>query len=424
MSAYLNALGLICALGRGKQEVGAALSAGDSSGMRVEDHWLPGRSLPVGAVQAALPDMPAHLAQHDTRNNRLLLAAALEIDADIQAAIARFGHARIGVVLGTSTSGIEEASQGIGEFLAHGQFPPSYDYRQQELAAPASFLSACYQLSGPSYAISTACTSSARALLSARRLLELGVCDAVLCGGVDSLCRLTLNGFAALDALSSERCNPFSRNRQGISIGEAAALFVMTREPRLPTQAPGREDWPAAQPVALLGAGASSDAHHISAPQPQGLGAQAAMRAALQDAGLNPTQIDYLNLHGTATTHNDSMESLAVDAVFPQGLPCSSTKPLTGHTLGAAGALEAAFCWLILHDPQGQLPPHLWDGQADPDCAALQLVDAGMALSRPAPRRLMSNSFAFGGSNVSLILGHLDAAAQSQPAATAQVTHV
>jgi 3-oxoacyl-[acyl-carrier-protein] synthase-1 len=423
MNAYLNALGLICALGRGKQQVGAALSAGDVSGMRREDHWLPERSLPVGAVNAALPDIPTHLAQHDTRNNRLLLAAALEIDADIQAAIARFGRARIGVVLGTSTSGIEEASLGIGAFLAHGQFPPHYDYRQQELAAPASFLSDCYQLSGPSYAISTACTSSARALLSARRLLQLGVCDAVLCGGVDSLCRLTLNGFAALDALSAERCNPFSRNRQGISIGEAAALFVMTREPMLqasPSQVRDSEDGPAARPVALLGAGASSDAYHISAPQPQGLGAQAAMRAALQDAALSPAQIDYLNLHGTATTHNDSMESLAVDAVFPQGVRCSSTKPLTGHTLGAAGALEAAFCWLILHDPQGRLPPHVWDGQADPACAPLHLVDAGMALSRPAPRRLMSNSFAFGGSNVSLILGHPHAPAQAQPSTAAQ----
>ncbi|MGH8355751.1 MAG: beta-ketoacyl-ACP synthase, partial [Pseudomonas sp.] len=357
----------------------------------------PERSLPVGAVDAALPPLPFPTAAQATRNNQLLLAAALEIEAEIRQAIARYGRGRIGVVLGTSTSGIHEATRGISGYLADGQFPADYHYEQQELVAPAAFLAAWLQLSGPAYVISTACTSSARALLSARRLLALGVCDAVLCGGVDSLCQLTLNGFSALEAMAAERCNPFSRNRSGINIGEAAALFLMTRE-RLT---------PEARPVALLGAGANSDAYHISAPEPQGRGARQAMHAALADAGLDAAQIDYLNLHGTATAHNDAMESQAVAAVFPAGVPCSSTKPLTGHCLGAAGALEAAFCWLSLsqYNRDRLLPPHLWDGAADPELPALDLVAPGARLNGSGPRRMMSNSFAFGGNNIALILG-------------------
>lgn len=393
MTAYLNALGLTCALGSGKTAVAARLFAGDADGVRPRADWL-NAALPVGAVDAALPELPADCPPAwRTRNNRLLLAAAEEIGAEITAAIARHGAARIGVVLGTSTSGIHEAGQGIAAQLQDGQFPPDYHYGQQELAAPAAFLAAHLSLGGPAYAISTACTSSARALLAARRLLRLGICDAVLCGGVDSLCALTLNGFGALEAVSGERCNPFSANRRGINIGEASALFLMSREPA---------------PLALLGAGASSDAYHISAPQPEGLGAIAAMRAALADAGLQPDEIAYLNLHGTATAHNDAMESLATAAVFPESVPCSSSKPLTGHTLGAAGALEAAFCWLSLdaaYNPQRRLIPHVWDGCADPQLPRLPLTDAAARLPADGPLRLMSNSFAFGGSNVSLILG-------------------
>ncbi|MCU7251650.1 beta-ketoacyl-[acyl-carrier-protein] synthase family protein [Pseudomonas koreensis] len=395
MTAYLNALGVICALGRDKQEVARNLFAGDCSGMRHESGWVPERELPVAGVQGALAPIPAHCAQHNSRNNRLLLEAALQIRADIEQVIQAYGRERIAVVLGTSTSGIDEASQGLARYIRDGQFPADYDYRQQELGAPANFLAEWLQLSGPAYVISTACTSSARALMSARRLLDLGLCDAVLCGGVDSLCKLTLNGFSALEAVSGERCNPFSVNRNGINIGEAAVLFVMSKQ---------RGSGPA---IALLGAGASSDAHHISAPEPSGRGALQAMQKALDRAQLQATQINYLNLHGTATQHNDAMESLAVATLFPQGVACSSSKPMTGHTLGAAGALEAAFCWLSLSDdnPDHALPPHVWDGKADPALPPLKWVTASERLSSIAPRYLMSNSFAFGGNNVSLIIG-------------------
>ncbi|APC16368.1 beta-ketoacyl-[acyl-carrier-protein] synthase II [Pseudomonas frederiksbergensis] len=395
MTAYLNTLGLICSLGRNKHEVARKLFAGDCSGMRVEAGWVPERSLPVAAVHGELAVIPAALNQHNTRNNQLLLEAALQIREDIEHAIQTYGRGRIGIVLGTSTSGIDEASRGIAQYIRNGQFPPGYDYQQQELGAPANFLADWLQLSGPAYVISTACTSSARALLSAQRLLDLGVCDVVLCGGVDSLCKLTLNGFSALDAVSEQRCNPFSINRNGINIGEAAVLFLMSKH------------LGSSQPIALLGSGASSDAHHISAPEPSGRGALQAMNKALHNAGLAPERINYLNLHGTATQHNDAMESLAVNTLFPAGVPCSSTKPMTGHTLGAAGALEAAFCWLSLsrENTRHALPPQVWDGQPDPQLPALSFVTTADRLEQSATRCLMSNSFAFGGNNVSLIIG-------------------
>jgi 3-oxoacyl-[acyl-carrier-protein] synthase-1 len=395
MTAYLNALGVICALGRGKQEVARNLFAGDGSGLRVETGWVPERSLPVAAVSGDLAPIPAELKKQNTRNNQLLLEAALQIREEIDQAIQTYGRDRIGVILGTSTSGIDEASRGLAHYIREDEFPAEYDYQQQELGAPASFLADWLQLSGPAYVISTACTSSARALMSAQRLLDLGLCDAVLCGGVDSLCKLTLNGFSALEAVSAQRCNPFSVNRNGINIGEAAALFLMSKT--------AGDD----HAIALLGSGASSDAHHISAPEPSGRGALQAMSKALNRANLQPQQIHYLNLHGTATQHNDAMESLAVAALFPQGVPCSSTKPMTGHTLGAAGALEAAFCWLSLgpDNLDHSLAPHVWDGQPDPLLPALHWVTPADRLTSIAPRYLMSNSFAFGGNNVSLIIG-------------------
>ncbi|WP_447096047.1 beta-ketoacyl-[acyl-carrier-protein] synthase family protein [Pseudomonas sp. CF10PS3] len=385
MTAYLNALGVICALGRGQEHVSRSLFAGDCSGMRAESGWVPERVLPVGSVHGELATIPVELGQQSSRNNQLLLEAALQIENEIRQAIHTYGASRVGVVLGTSTSGIDEASRGIALYLRDKHFPCDYDYQQQELSAPANFLADWLQLSGPAYVISTACTSSARALMSAQRLLDLGVCDAVICGGVDSLCKLTLNGFSALEAVSNERCNPFSANRNGINIGEAAVLFLMSKAPA---------------PIALLGSGASCDAHHISAPEPTGKGALQAMRKALASAKLAPEQIGYLNLHGTATQHNDAMESLAVASLFPEGVACSSTKPMSGHTLGAAGALEAAFCWLSL--THGRVPPHIWDGQADPALPALQWARSDETLGKTC---LMSNSFAFGGNNVSLIIG-------------------
>jgi 3-oxoacyl-[acyl-carrier-protein] synthase-1 len=391
LPVFLTALGLVNALGRGKAAVARGLFQGDTSGLVLEDGWLPGVAVRVGRVAGALPEPPLALRADDSRTARLLLAALEEIRDAVEAELARHGPARVGVVLGSSTSGIEAGERAIQALAATGTLPPWFRYQAQEMGCPARFLAQVLGLTGPAYTVSTACTSSGRALASARNLLSLGLCDAVVTGGADSLCRLTLNGFAALGASTPDLTNPMSVNRAGINIGEGAALFVLSREPA---------------EVALLGVGASSDAYHLSSPDPEGLGAETALRRALAEAGLAPERVDgYLNLHATATPKNDEMESLAVARVLPR-LPCSGTKPLTGHTLGAAAATELAFCWLTLHpvhNPDRFLPPHRWDGAADPALPVLDLAAPGARLARDGV--CLSNSFAFGGNNLALVVG-------------------
>lgn len=386
--------GIVCALGSGAAQVHARLMTGDASGLRAESGWIDGRSPALAAVRDALPALPAHLPAHlDSRNNRMLLTAARQIEPRLRAAIARHGPARVGIVLGTSTSGVNDNVAAFHQLATAGSWPAGYDYRRQSLNSPAEFLSIWLGTAGPAYTLSTACTSSARALLSAKRLLELDLCDAVVCGGADTLCRLTINGFAALEAISDERCQPFSVHRAGTNIGEAAVVFLMQRD---------------AGPVALLGGAGSSDAWHMSAPEPHGVGARQAMTAALADAGLAPSDIGWVNLHGTGTVLNDAMESRAMHAVFPGGVPCASTKSMTGHALGAAGALESALAWLTLdlaRNPGGALPPHVWNGIPDPALPALDLCDGSQRYAAGRARAAMSNSYAFGGNNVSLILG-------------------
>lgn len=386
---YLHALGILNALGNDAASVRRGLYAGSTQGMQVRDDFIPGRSVHVGAVHADLKPIEPQWLEYNSRNNRILDAAIGQIRPQLDAAIAKYGAARVGIVLGTGTSGITEGEQAYAHYLRHGAFPAAYDYRQQEISGPSEYLRHALAVRGPAWTVSTACTSSAKALASARRLLNAGVCDAVVSGGVDSLCRLTLNGFAALESVARGLCNPFSRNRDGINIGEGAAVFLLTREPG---------------PVCMLGVGESSDAWHISAPDPQGRGAELAMRQALSEAGVNAAAVDYLNLHGTATVQNDLVESHAVARVFGSATPCSSTKPLVGHMLGAAGATELAFCWLLLTEPQAApLPPHVWDGAADPALAKLTL-----SCATDAPRHcriVASNSFAFGGSNICVLLG-------------------
>lgn len=380
---YLHKPGVVCALGETTDQVAHALFASQPTPLTQTDAYSPGRPLPLGVVAADLPELKGECA---SRNNRLLLKALEQLQPLLNRVLNNHAPHRIGVVLGTSTSGIGEAERAFEDEQPEG-LPGWYHYAMQEIGAPAQFLARHLGLSGPATTLSTACSSSAKALASARRMLQAGICDAVICGGVDSLCRLTVNGFDALDSVSGTTCNPMSRNRDGINIGEAASLFVMSHEPG---------------PVRLSGVGESSDAHHISAPHPDGVGANSAIECALSDAGLSAEQVGYINLHGTATPQNDSMESRAVSQVFATSPPCSSTKPLTGHTLGAAGALEAAFCWLTLTSG-GRLPAHWWDGETDDQLPALALVQPGQAL-RQAPTHALSNSFAFGGNNIALIL--------------------
>jgi 3-oxoacyl-[acyl-carrier-protein] synthase-1 len=277
----------------------------------------------------------------------------------------------------------------LREYASSGTLPSPFHYGQQELASPAAMLAQTLGTSGPAFVHSSACASSAKALASAARLILMNACDAVIAGGVDTLCAFTVAGFAALESVSATRCNPLSRNRDGINIGEGAALFLISREPAV---------------VALRGWGESSDGHHMSAPDPAGVGARMAMERALSRAGIGATQIDYINLHGTATVQNDAMEARVVHSLFGDGVSVSSTKPFTGHALGAAGAIEAGLCWLAMQDdnPAGKLPPHLWDGAADPNLPVLNVAQPGASLGHSL-RCVLSNSFAFGGANATLV---------------------
>ena len=384
---YLHELGIVNALGSGAAAVREGLLAGSRAGMLKRDDFIKGRSVYVGTVAGELPALGPKSAVFDSRNNRLLAAALQQIRPAVDAALSRHGPARVGAIIGTSTSGIAEGERAVMALEHDGRFPKGYDYRQQEIGSPSEYLRHALGLKGPCWTVSTACTSSAKAFSSARRLLMRGLCDVVIVGGADSLCRLTLNGFGALESLSQDLCNPSSKNRDGINIGEGAALFLMSREP-------GQ--------VALLGMGESSDAYHISGPDPEGKGAEIALRQALTQAGV--TSVDYLNLHGTATVQNDLMENAVVARVLGQ-VPCSSTKPLVGHTLGAAGATEAAFCWMLLSGPsKSALPPHLWDGVVDPALAPLNLCPVGYVPD--SCKVVASNSFAFGGNNACLVLGN------------------
>ena len=389
---YLNQLGMICPLGHTRDQIRRRMLDLSQSGVAMTDTYSPGHPVPLGAVDITqqLPPLDQLPLGHHSRNNQLALGALIEIRAAVDAAIECYGADRIGIVIGTSTSGIADSESAMRQYVTTGVLRKQFHYGQQELGSPAAMLAATLGVGGPAYVHSSACASSAKALASAARLIRMGVCDAVLTGGVDSLCAFTVAGFKALESISETQCNPLSLNRNGINIGEGAALFLMSTEPAA---------------VALRGWGESSDGYHMSAPDPAGVGARLAIERALARADIPAAKIDYVNLHGTGTPQNDAMESRVIHALFGGAVPVSSTKPFTGHALGAAGAIEAGLCWLAMQDenPEGKLPPHLWDGVPDPDLPALSVAEPGSSLGHPL-RWVLSNSFAFGGANATLVL--------------------
>lgn len=388
---YLSNPAMINALGHTVEEIWQGVLAGSQDGIVRRSDLLTGGEVYVGAVRQPLPQVEGD-PRFDSRNNRLLYAAYRQITGPVRDLIEHYGPSRIAVILGSSTSGISDTEAALAHLRRCGSIPENFHYCQHEMGSPALFLASLLQLRNVAMTISTACSSSAKAFISARNLINAGICDAALVGGVDTLCRLTINGFHALESVSNRICNPFSRNRDGITIGEGAALFILS---------PRHSD------IELAGTGESSDAYHMSAPDPAGSGAETVMRQALQNAGIAPAQISYINLHGTATPKNDEMEAAAVHRVFGTATPCSSTKALTGHTLGAAGAIELGICWLALSslNSGASLPPHVWDGAQDERLAAINLTDRHDAYDASGRHcYMMSNSFAFGGSNVSLII--------------------
>jgi 3-oxoacyl-[acyl-carrier-protein] synthase-1 len=328
-----------------------------------------------------------------------MIRRALEqLRTQVEGAIGRLGADRIAVCVGSCDNGTEYSLPAHRSFFESGAFPEGYDLRLQGAAGPAEYAARYFGLSGPVLTTATACASSATAIIRAAELIRAGICDCALAGGADLVSDTVLLGFQALEALSGEPANPFSKNRRGINLGEGAAFFLLSGEK--PEGAPG---------IFLAGYGENADACHMTAPHPEGRGAAAAMEGALASAGIGPGETGYVNLHGTGTPLNDRMEAQAMRRVFGGGQPlASSTKPITGHTLGAAGALELALCYMVLEracggTKSGAVPPHCWDGVRDEELPPLRLA---MEADREAEiRYAMSNSFAFGGCNVSLILG-------------------
>ncbi len=338
--------------------------------------------------------LPADLALFECRNNRLA-ELALQQDGFLQAIEAlknQYGAQRIGVFLGTSTSGIFQTELAYRQRDAQGALPASFAYAQtHNTYSVADYVRSRCGLSGPAWVISSACSSGGKVFGNAQRMIQSGLIDAAIVGGVDSLCLTTLYGFASLELTAPQPCQPYGLDRQGISIGEAAGFSIVER---MPAHLP-------ASGTLLLAVGESSDAHHMSSPQPQGLGALAAMQSALTAAGMSAAQIDYVNLHGTSTPSNDAAEDQAMMALFAGKTPCSSTKGATGHTLGAAGAIEAIICELAL--AHGLMPAGVNTVTIDPALESPYLLR-----NQTAPlKAVMSNSFGFGGSNCSLILARI-----------------
>ncbi len=379
---------IACAAGVGLPALSAALRAG-TTGLRANDFgesplptWI-GRVPGVEDVR-----LPGHLLDWDCRNNRLAWLA-LNSDGFMEQAMAargRYGADRVALVLGTSTSTIGATEEAYRRLLPDGQYP--LDLRRPIVHTPHStgdFVRAALGLEGVVVTVATACSSSAKAFAKAERLIRLGIADAAIVGGVDSLCGSVLFGFNSLELVSPEPCRPFDVERRGISIGEAGGFALLEREGE-------RGPW-------LLGYGESSDAHHMSSPHPQGLGARLAIEAALDLAGLSPAAVDYINLHGTASQRNDEVEARVVADLFPATTRASSTKGWTGHALGAAGIVEAVVSFLAIEG--GYTPGTLNARDLDPSCGPqIRLTNEAADV-----RIVLSNSFGFGGSNCALVFG-------------------
>ncbi len=387
----IRAYSATTALGAGLHAQRHALE-NHSSGLRHNDFGPSPLDCWIGRV-AGLEDapLPPDWAEWECRNNRLAWLALQQdgLLGEIAAMAARHGPQRVAVVIGTSTSSIGASEEAYARLDANGHFPA--DLARPIVHTPhslGSFVQHATRLAGPCVTVATACSSSAKVFAQAARLIAAGFADAALVGGVDTLCGSVLFGFNALQLVSSAPCRPFDARRDGLSLGEAGGFALLERAADAPDAA-----------LQLQGYGESSDAHHMSAPHPRGLGAQLAMQGALARAGLAAEQIDYLNLHGTATPANDRIEALAVAELFPPTLHASSTKGWTGHTLGAAGIVESTIALLALE--HGLLPGTLNSTQPDPAAGPQIRFEPA---SRPI-RHAMNNSFGFGGNNCALVFG-------------------
>lgn len=387
---YLNHLGIISCLGSGKQNHLEKFLKGDNSCFEKSDIFTPEKPQNLGFITSELPTIPDSLIEYNCRNNQISLAALLQIKPEVDAAIKKYGKDRVAVLAASSTTGIKEC-EGLFSQPIMGKIKIP---RIQEMGIVSEFIFKFLELESFHYTISTACSSSAKMFASAHRILNNNLCDAVITIAADTLSFLTVQGFDSLEAVSRDSCLPFSVDRKGINLGEAAAAFLITKEPE--------QDC-----IFLAGYGESSDAHHMSAPDPLGCGARISINNSLAMAGLAPSDINYINLHGTGTALNDAMEGKITFEIFGDKTPCSSTKSITGHTLGASGIIESAFCWLLLSsENRGKnLPIHYWNQAKDPEIPPILLCQANMNFPVAKTWYTLSNSFAFGGNNGSIILG-------------------
>ena len=381
---YIKDFSLITCLGKTKQENLQGILDKDMRGMKRRDDLVYGKSLRFGTVDySGLDEVPAEFLNIEC--NRLMLHCLQELKTQIDELIRKYGTNRIAVIVGSSNTGIQEGQMAIEYYVKHGEYPDWFKYDILELGSPAKFVAEYTGITGPAYAISTACSSSAKAFASAQNLIETGVVDAAIVGGVDSLCGYAANGFSSLEAVAADYSNSFSKNRDGITIGEAGALFIVSS---------GKGEFK------IAGVGETSDAYHMTSPMPDGATASLAMKLAMKEAGVEADDIGYVCLHGTGTELNDSMESLAVYGLFGDKTFCSSMKPVIGHTLGACGAVELALCCLLMK--KNRVPPHPWDGVVDPEIGQIKFADKEAKVDNL--KYVISNSFAFGGSNASIVI--------------------
>ncbi len=372
------------ALGACTADVAQALATG-RSGLRPCRLDVPFETA-AGHFPDVLEPAPGSLAAFDSRLVRIALTAMDGLGAAVERAVRRWGADRVAIVLGTSTGGILETEAALDAHAAAGALPADFSLeRRHAFHGLLEVVRRRTGARGPGYVVSTACSSSGKVLGAARRLLGAGCADAVLTGGVDTLCQTTLRGFRSLEALSAQPCRPFSEERTGISLGEGGAFLLLEREGEGPAR--------------LLGVGETSDAHHMSHPHPEGLGARAAMEEALRQAGLPPERVDHVNAHGTGTRANDVIEARAIAETIGTKALVASTKGYTGHLLGAAAATEAIFS--IMSIERSLVPASLGAAPLDPGVT----VEVCLVPRRHECRVVLSNSFAFGGSNVAVLLG-------------------
>ena len=383
---YINDLTSVSSLGTNELTIVDSLSHTDRCYLTYRDDLLnEHKGSYFGQIKAKLPRLDEY-HEHKSRNSAVLAFLTDSIKDSINELKQKYSKDRIAIILGTSTSGLDETENELKKFMQTGVPSRDFYYKSQEFGDASMFLADYLEIDGPAYTISTACSSSARALICGKRMLESGLVDAVIAGGADTLCKVPINGFNSMGVLSQERCLPFNKNRAGINIGEGGGLMILSKEKAS---------------LELLGVGESSDAYHVSSPDPSGAGAISAMEMALNDASLTTDDIGYVNLHGTATKLNDAMESKAMASLFKGKVPCSSTKYMTGHTLGAAGIVEAAIlCYLLKHDLDLPVQDFSHDEIDD------TLDECGLIKEKIKAKKkvMMSNSFAFGGNNASIII--------------------